>query len=162
MIFGLQEKREESYFETLDMVVKWLRETLKVETTSENINYVARLKRRKEDRPIFIKFISFLKKLEMSKNKRNLAGSKVRVDEDHSIEDRRIRKELVPYLKDAKKWGQNTFLRKDVLIVNGQTYDLSYLRENIQLEAESRQPVNPVRAQDMTEPWERLGSRCNG
>jgi hypothetical protein len=33
------------------------------------------------------------------KNKRNLAGSKVRVDEDLSIEARRIRKELVSYQK---------------------------------------------------------------
>jgi hypothetical protein len=39
------------------------------------------------------------------KNKRNLAGSKVRVDEDLSREDRKVRKELVPYLKNAKKWG---------------------------------------------------------
>jgi hypothetical protein len=42
IIFGLQEKTEQSYFETLDMVVKWLSKTMKVET-SENINYVARL-----------------------------------------------------------------------------------------------------------------------
>jgi hypothetical protein len=49
----------------------------------------------------------------MLKNKRNLANSKVRVDEDISI-DRRIRKKLVPYLKDTKKWGHKAFLRKDV------------------------------------------------
>jgi hypothetical protein len=57
------------------------------------------------------------------KNKRNLASSEVRVDEGLSIEARRIRKELVHYLKDAKKWGHKAFLRKDVLIVNGQTYN---------------------------------------
>jgi hypothetical protein len=85
------------------------------------------------------------------KNKRNLAGSKVRVDEDFSIEHRKARKDLVPYLKDAKKWGQKAFLRNDALVENGRTYDFSYLKENIQLEDESRQLDNPVRAQDMTQ-----------
>jgi hypothetical protein len=47
------------------------------------------------------------------KNKRNIAGSKVKVDEDFSIKDRKTRKDLVSYLKDAKKWGQKAFLRMD-------------------------------------------------
>jgi hypothetical protein len=46
IIFGLKEQREESYFETLDMVVKCLRETTKAETRG-NIKYVTRLGRRK-------------------------------------------------------------------------------------------------------------------
>jgi hypothetical protein len=100
---------------------------------------ITRLKRRKGERRILVKFTSFSKKLEVLKNKRNLAGSKVRVDEDLSMEDRKARKELVPYVKDAKKWGHIAFLRKDVLIVKGRTYDLSYLKENIQLGDETRQ-----------------------
>jgi hypothetical protein len=47
MIFGLKEQGEESYFETMDMVVKWLSETMKIETTSGNIDYVIRLGRRR-------------------------------------------------------------------------------------------------------------------
>jgi hypothetical protein len=39
-----------------------------------------------------VAFTSFSKKLEVLKNKRNLAGSKVRVDEDLSIQGRRMRK----------------------------------------------------------------------
>jgi hypothetical protein len=68
--------------------------------------------RRKWERPILIKFTSFSKKLEVLKNKRNLAGSKVSVDEDFSAEDRKTRKDLVPYLKDAKKWGSQSFHEK--------------------------------------------------
>jgi hypothetical protein len=37
----------------------------------------------------------------MLKYRRKLAGSKVRMEEDLSIEARRIRKELAPYLKDS-------------------------------------------------------------
>jgi hypothetical protein len=135
IIFGLKEQREESYFETLAKVVKWLSETVNVETTSRSIDYVTRLGGREGERPILIKFTSFSKKLEVLKNMRNLAGPKVRVDEDFSIGDRKTRKDLVPCLKEAKNWGHRAFLRKDVLIVNGRTHDLSYLRENTQLEA---------------------------
>jgi hypothetical protein len=56
IIFGLKEEGEESYSETLDMVVKRLSETMKIETTSGNIDYVIRLGRRKGERPILIKF----------------------------------------------------------------------------------------------------------
>jgi hypothetical protein len=56
---------------------------------------------------------------------------------------------LVLYLKDAKKWGHKALLRKYVLIVNRQTYNLSYLRKNNQLEAASRQLETPMRSQDM-------------
>jgi hypothetical protein len=53
------------------------------------------------------------------KNKRNLAGSKIRVDDDLSTEGREVRKELIPYLKDAKRRGHKAFLRKGTLIVIG-------------------------------------------
>jgi hypothetical protein len=45
IIFGLQAKREENYFETLDMVVKWLSKSMK-----------ARLGGRRGQNPILIKF----------------------------------------------------------------------------------------------------------
>jgi hypothetical protein len=70
-----------------------------------------------------IKFTTFFKKLEVWRNKRNLTGTKIRVDEDLSMEDRKIRRELIPYLKDGKMWGHKAFLRKHALIANGRTYE---------------------------------------
>jgi hypothetical protein len=63
------------------------------------------------EHPILIKFTSFLK-LPTLIYERNLASSNVRVGKDLSIEARRIRTKLVLYLKDAKKGGHKTFLRK--------------------------------------------------
>jgi hypothetical protein len=80
---------------------------------------------------------SFWKKLEVLKNKRNLACSKVIVDEDSSIEVRKTMEDSVPYLKDAKKWSHKAFLRKDVLLLNGRKHDLSYLREKSNLKPRS-------------------------
>jgi hypothetical protein len=56
ILFALKEQVEESCSETLDILVKWLSETMKVKTTSGNINYVTRLGRRKGERPILITF----------------------------------------------------------------------------------------------------------
>jgi hypothetical protein len=135
IIFGLQERGNKSYLEMLDIVVKFLCGKLGVEISRENIDYLTRLGRRGE-RPILINF-TIIKKLEVWKNKRNLIGSKIRVDEDLSMEEKKIRRELLLYLKDTKKWGHKAFLRKHALIVNGRTYDLNYLKENIQLKTRS-------------------------
>jgi hypothetical protein len=102
LIFGLHEGGEENYVETLETTVKFLRDTMGVEVSKENIDYLTRLGRRRGERPILVRFTSFSKKLEVLRNKKNLAGTKIRVDEDLSVEDRRIRSELIPYLKDAK------------------------------------------------------------
>jgi hypothetical protein len=118
------------------MVVKWLNETMKVDVNrvnNEKIDYVTRIGRRKGEWPILVKFILFSKKLQILRKKRNLAVSKIRVEEDLSMEDRRVRKELIPYLKDAKRRGHRAFLRKGSLIVDGRAYGLSYLKGNIQL-----------------------------
>jgi hypothetical protein len=51
----LQGKREESYFETLDMVVMCLSETIEeVWTMSEDIKYIAKLGGRKGEHPILV------------------------------------------------------------------------------------------------------------
>jgi hypothetical protein len=142
IIFGLQERGDESYLETLDMVVKFLGDKMGVEISRENIDYLTRLGRRRGEPPILIKFMTFFKKLEVWRNKRNLTGTKIRVDEDLSMEGRKMR-ELIPYLKDAKKWGHKAFLRKHALMVNGRTYELDYLKENIQLEDAISRPDNP-------------------
>jgi hypothetical protein len=88
------------------------------------------------------------------RNKKNLAGSEIKVEEDLSMEDRKVRKELIPYLKDAKRRGHKAFLRKGSLIVDGRAYGLSYLKGNIQLGDVNvdRQMDNPVGPQeDMTQ-----------
>jgi hypothetical protein len=66
------------------------------------------------------------------------------------MEDRKIRRELILYLKDTEKWGHKAFLRKHALIINVRTYDLNYLKENIQLEDTISQRDTPENIQDMT------------
>jgi hypothetical protein len=134
LIFGLEERRGESYCDTLEVTKKFLREFMKLEILSGSIDYVARVGKISREQLILTKLTSFSMKLEMLKKTKNLAGSKFRVDEDFAWETRKIRKGLIPYLKDAKRRRHRAFLKKDKLIVNGQAYDLEYLLGNIQLE----------------------------
>jgi hypothetical protein len=105
LIFGLEERRGERYFDTLEVAKKFLRETMKLDILNESIDYVARVGKRSGEHPIIMKLTSFSMTLEVLKKTKNLVGSKFRVDEDFAWETRKIRKRLIPYLKDAKRRG---------------------------------------------------------
>jgi hypothetical protein len=156
LIFRLHEGGGENYLGTLELTVKFLRDSMGVEVSKENIDYLTRLGRRRGERPILVRFTAFFKKLEVLRNRKNLAGTKIRVDEDLSIEDRRTRSELIPYLKDAKKRGHKAFLRKHTLMVDGKTYGSSYPKENIQL-ADVDNPGNKL----TTISQQRTGNEAN-
>jgi hypothetical protein len=147
----LQERGGKSYVETVELVAKFLSEKMEVETAKEDIDYVTKRGRRRGERPILVKFTTFFKKLEILKNKKNLAGTKITVDEDLSAETRKIRRALIPYLKDAKKWGHRAFMRKNALIINGRAYNLSYLKENVKLEEAIGQRDTPRRVAESTQ-----------
>jgi hypothetical protein len=55
------------------------------------------------------------------KNTKLLVGSKIRTDEDFWPETRKVRRELISYLREAKKRRHREFLKKDKLKVNGGT-----------------------------------------
>jgi hypothetical protein len=74
---------------------------------------------------------------------RQLAGFGVTMVKNFAPEIRNIRKGLMPYLKDAKRIGLETFLRKDKLLVNGYLYDLAYLLNNVQLSDANREIDTP-------------------
>jgi hypothetical protein len=63
IIFGLQEKREENYSETMDVVAKWLSESMKAEKTIEKTDHVSRLGGTGGGRQVLIKLTLFYKKL---------------------------------------------------------------------------------------------------
>jgi hypothetical protein len=58
LIFGLQERKEEGYFDTLGDVMKFLRESMRLRVSNTSTDYAARLGRR-EQRPISVKRTSF-------------------------------------------------------------------------------------------------------
>jgi hypothetical protein len=56
-----------------------------------------------------VRFTSHSEKIEVLKGTKNLGGTNI-IEQDCSMDTRRIRKELIPYLKDAKRQGKLAFL----------------------------------------------------
>lgn len=123
-------KKDEGYLVTLGTVMKFLRESVKLKVSNDTIDYVTRLRIRREKLPILVKFASFAVKLEALRNTKDLAGSQIQVD-GFAFETRR--KNLIPYLKAAKEFGLRTFLKNDKSEMNGQLFHLDYLETNVQL-----------------------------
>jgi hypothetical protein len=102
LILGLEEGTDERYLDKQGIVTKFLKYTMKLGLLDGNINYMARLERKKRAIQILVKFTSFSMELEVLKKIRNLAGSSIR----------KIRRSLIPYLNDAKKFGLREFFKK--------------------------------------------------
>jgi hypothetical protein len=63
------------------------------------------------------------------------------------METRSIRRELIPYLKDARRQGNIAFLRKDKLVVNRKIYELEYLK-NFRMASEVQIRDSRTRVED--------------
>jgi hypothetical protein len=143
IVFGLEERNGERYEDMQKIVEQLVMEKMGVHGIQGHTDYVTRPGRSRGNRPIFVKFTTFSKKLEVLKNTRKLTGSKIRVEQDYSREVREIRRELRPYLKDARSRGHKAVTKKDKLILNGRTYSLEKLKEKTKLATRSDGMDNP-------------------
>jgi hypothetical protein len=107
------------------------------------VDYVKRIGRSRGNRPTLVKFITIFKKLEVLKNTNKLAGSRIRVEQNYAREVREIRRELIPYLKDARSRGHKAIMKKNKLIVNGTIYSLEELKEETEPVMRSGSVDNP-------------------
>jgi hypothetical protein len=64
------------------------------------------------------------------------------------MKTRRIRRELIPYLKDARRQGNTAFLRMYKPVVNWKIYELEYLKKNFRMASEVQIRDSPVRGED--------------
>jgi hypothetical protein len=103
LIFGIDEYPHESYFDTRKITEDILRTRMKLGVMNWHIDSVMRIGRRRGARSILVRFTSYTKKMEVLKGTRNLAGTNIRIEQDCSMETRRIGRELIPYLKDARR-----------------------------------------------------------
>jgi hypothetical protein len=118
LIFGIDEYPLEPHIDTLKITEEFLTTKMKVDVMNWHINSVVRIGRRRGSRPILVRFTSYSKKIEVLKGARNLAGTNLRIEQYYSMEARRIRRELISYLKYARRKGNIAVLRKDKLVVN--------------------------------------------
>jgi GTP-binding protein EngB required for normal cell division len=117
---------------------------MRLEMTEGSTDFTTRLGRRNGQCPILVKFTPFAIKLKVLKNTKLLVDSKIRIYEDFSPETKKVRREMIPYLREVKKRGHRAFLKKDKLKVSGVTYDIDYLRRNVQLQSRSNVVDHPA------------------
>ena len=109
LISGIKECPQESYFDTLNMTEDILRMKLKVGISSQHVESVCRLGKERGGRPVMVRFILFMKKLELLHSSRNLAGTKIRIEQDYRAKVGEIGR-LIPYLKDTRQQRNSAYI----------------------------------------------------
>ena len=123
VLFGIDEKENESWADTEAMVREILQSLLGLGFTSEEIERAHRVGRPGAgSRPVVIRFLSFKHKLLVLDRCHLLKGTKLSVSEDFSRRVRDLRRSLVPLLKEAKRNGHRASLRYDRLFIDGEPF----------------------------------------
>jgi hypothetical protein len=91
------------------MIEHLVKEKLDMPEIQGHIGSVKRLGKYRETRPMFLKFMTFSKKMEVLRKSRKLARIKIKVEQDYSREVRELRREF-PCLKAARSRGHRAFM----------------------------------------------------
>lgn len=127
VIFGLNLKSDDLLQETLDT----LNVHLRTDFISADINNVKKIGK-KQNPPIILEFVSFLKKSTVFKNVKNLKGTGIAISNDLCAEDREANKVFVKYYKQARAENIKAKIQGDRLVVDGKTYTVDDLNELVE------------------------------
>jgi hypothetical protein len=75
---------------------------------------VRRMGKKRGERPILVRFISFAKKLKVLQATKHLAETKIRIEQNYGTKVREIRRQLILYLKDAKQRKHSTLSKRQI------------------------------------------------
>src|SRR5258705_3380360 len=94
-------------------------------------------------RPIIARFTQFKDKSEILFKAKNLKGSSFNIAEDFSAETRQIRRELYPFLMEARSKGKKASYAVDKLKIEGKQYELADLKKSCAMEGEPKLTYPP-------------------
>ena len=125
--FNIKEEENESMEVTEKKLRNFFQQELKIPHSKINEIAIERAHRLGKPvtgkaRPIIAKFSFFKDKEYVRLQAKNLKKTNYGLAEDFPQEILDIRKELVPYLKEAKKEGKRATLKYDRLIIDGKLY----------------------------------------
>lgn len=127
VIFGLQPREEN----LLSYTIEQLNQHLNVNINALHINNLFSLGKNQNNPPVLVQFTSFLTKLEVLKQSKNLKGTGIHISEELSKEERENRKVLVKHQKQARGKNLNAYIRNNKLIINHEAFTAEEL-ENIE------------------------------
>lgn len=129
IIFGMDEV-ENNLGELKDMLVTVFGRMIK--NFSENdIDFVYRLGKKSEKaRPIKMGFVNWWKKAEILRNRKELKGTKIYVEEEISKEMLEENKKLIPKMKEERQKGNKAIIRNGKLIVEDRQRKEVFVNKN--------------------------------
>ena len=130
VIFGLKGDVNESKLDTYNRVMDLFSEVLQVNFKEHQIDNLYWIGKRKQNRPLLIKFTNSLTKEYIMGRKGMFRGCKIRLENDYSPEICAVRRKLVEYMWVERRRGKHAVLVGDKIRVNGVNFDLEYYEKN--------------------------------
>lgn len=130
VIYGIVEEDDETQENVLESFVVLLNEKLQVNLCTKDFTNCYRLGRKSNrSRPILVTLMSNFHKQLILRQRAQLKGTSVFINEDLTIEDRNERKVLIEALKGARAKNQNASLRGRKLMIDGTWYTSSDINQ---------------------------------
>lgn len=146
----------------LKFTLEKLNQLLDINISKEEINNIYAIGKNKRDRPIIVKFTSYLTKQSVLKNCKKLKGTNISISEELALEERRNQKILRQHLKQARAKKLNAYIKGDNLYINEEIYNAEKLitnekdgdneldrneniSENVEIQKSSSAPPTPIK-----------------
>lgn len=119
IIYGFKELVNENYDVLEKEILAFFKDSIKIDCTVENIDFIKRLGVKKNDtfRPVIVGFTTWRMKRLVLLNSKKLKGSSLVISEDFPHVVVKKRRELVPQMLEARRNGKFAILKYDRLIV---------------------------------------------
>ena len=98
-----------------------------------------------------MKFTRGITREEILERARLLKGIRVWIERDFDFSTRKIRRELLPYMWEARKNGKRAVLKMDKLKIGDQLFDLDFCKKNFKKEERAANLIRRSNSQDLQE-----------
>ena len=151
VIYGIDSKHMENKYDTIYRLMEILINQLNMRIDEEVIDNCFWLGRRNGRRPLLVKFTRVYIRDEVLNRSRLLKGSRIWVEQDYDFGTIKTRRELLPYLREARRNGKRATLRGNKLKLENQLYDLEFCRNNLKKDERDEGVRRRSRSQDQQE-----------
>ena len=113
VVYGLKEDMNEGRWDLCYAIQELISKELQLNISDMMIDDCYRLGRSKNGRPVLLKFTSKLARDSVLERCKLLKGTGVYLEKDYEKSVREIRKQLIPFMKEARIKGKHAVLRGD-------------------------------------------------
>ena len=131
IVYGMNENMNENRWDVCCAVQELMARELQLNISDMSIDDCYRIGKSKNRRPILVKFTSKLTRDSVLERSKLLKGTGIFLEKDYEKSVRETRKQLIPFMKEARGKGRHAVMRGDKLIVEGRELDLNFCIRNL-------------------------------